>query len=685
MLIHRAPCACEQPGFRANYIKKVGPTRLHLVPEGKHLDGTSAMPDVPNIIQCTSKAYATGGEHSAYYLNESRSQRQFAKDRNLVVVSLPSVKGSRQSITVQLPTAILRNLDAYCQYVSAVRAEDDPLNKLMETCWNGLRDRFVVAALRARSFVDVTFTTPMIFFTHSNLVERPMIRTIMDCAETYLRELGTEGYRLKGTGREARIDASCTLAADTLAKSILIKLPQLRAGYDPWWKSQRKTIEPAFATATKADYWADVSAHLRAASPFMIETHLRNLDKDCSEISELKYAPKTSDFVESGFAHVDLAMSTISGAGVESCLGVAHAAMLKAFETDGGKRAKARQVVLKKRKRELGGNGSLEEEIDEQVEAWDATSFFKLDRELRWTIIKDVRRRYKDLIVEAGRARQEAHDSARVKRLKEKSDRHVQKHLDRCTKYAEFDRIAPCTTLAGLDALATDDAKAYAEALRNQIRVRTHVYFVPRKELPNIGDGHSPGEVQRLVSGLRGLVEKPLKKKPAPPLPYPVRPAHPAPTAGAAALDIEHVDKISAAITKLMALTSEGVIRAPRASAPGRPRAAPPRAASSPPPPTRKRRAPAGPRAPRNATAAQASLVGESFEEEDIEWKVLMVGWCSEMEEIVVWYYDVEMAKDAELSDDDMEEARKAGELLAPVEVSRLSEVKRWISDSKRG
>ena len=62
-----------------------------------------------------------------------------------------------------------------------------------------------------------------------------------------------------------------------------------------------------------------------------------------------------------------------------------------------------------------------------------------------------------------------------------------------------------------------------------------------------------------------------------------------------------------------------------------------------------------------------------------------MVGWCSEMEEIVVWYYDVEMAKDAELSDGEMEEALKAGELLAPVEVFRLSEVRRWISDSKRG
>ena len=55
------------------------------------------------------------------------------------------------------------------------------------------------------------------------------------------------------------------------------------------------------------------------------------------------------------------------------------------------------------------------------------------------------------------------------------------------------------------------------------------------------------------------------------------------------------------------------------------------------------------------------------------------------MEEIVVWYYDVEMAIDAELSEEEMEEARKAGELLAPVEVSGINEVRKWIREHNRG
>lgn len=40
------------------------------------------------------------------------------------VVALPVSSGSRQSVNVQLPTAILRNLQAYSEYVHAVRAEE---------------------------------------------------------------------------------------------------------------------------------------------------------------------------------------------------------------------------------------------------------------------------------------------------------------------------------------------------------------------------------------------------------------------------------------------------------------------------------------------------------------------------------------------------------------------------------
>jgi hypothetical protein len=91
--------------------------------------------------------------------------------------------GSRQSINVQLPTAILKNWTAYLAYVGDIRAEDSELNKLMTTVWNELRDWHVLSTLRARSFAGVVFTTPIVFFRHHRLVTLPVVRLIMDSAQ----------------------------------------------------------------------------------------------------------------------------------------------------------------------------------------------------------------------------------------------------------------------------------------------------------------------------------------------------------------------------------------------------------------------------------------------------------------------------------------------------------------------
>jgi hypothetical protein len=107
---------------------------------------------------------------------------------NLALVKLPATKGSLQSINVQLPTAIFKNLPAYLAYVGGIRADDSELNKLITAVWGGLLDRHVVAALRARSFVDVVFTTPMAFFTHHRLLTRRMVRTIMNAARAFIEE-----------------------------------------------------------------------------------------------------------------------------------------------------------------------------------------------------------------------------------------------------------------------------------------------------------------------------------------------------------------------------------------------------------------------------------------------------------------------------------------------------------------
>jgi hypothetical protein len=72
--------------------------------------------------------------------------------------------------------------------VDSIRAENSELNNLITAVWGGLRDRHMVSALPARSFVIVVFTTPMVFFTRHRLVARPIVRTTTDAAQTFIEE-----------------------------------------------------------------------------------------------------------------------------------------------------------------------------------------------------------------------------------------------------------------------------------------------------------------------------------------------------------------------------------------------------------------------------------------------------------------------------------------------------------------
>ena len=64
---------------------------------------------------------------------------------------------------------MLRYEPTYLKYLSETRVELDP-NQLVDGVWDGLRDRYVLGAFRARSFVDAALTSPLIFFTHSDQV-----------------------------------------------------------------------------------------------------------------------------------------------------------------------------------------------------------------------------------------------------------------------------------------------------------------------------------------------------------------------------------------------------------------------------------------------------------------------------------------------------------------------------------
>ena len=124
----------------------------NLADDGPHMAGFGQGP------AATSRPAAAKGKNRATSVPAASVATAMDLGYEEVVV-LPVSRGSRQSVNVELPTAILRNLlEAYLEYVHAVRAEDSqpaedsPLNQLITTAWGGLRDTDLVAALRARSF-----------------------------------------------------------------------------------------------------------------------------------------------------------------------------------------------------------------------------------------------------------------------------------------------------------------------------------------------------------------------------------------------------------------------------------------------------------------------------------------------------------------------------------------------------
>ena len=139
-----------------------------------------------------------------------------------------------------------------------------------------------------------------------------------------------------------------------------------------------------------------------------------------------------------------------------------------------------------------------------------------------------------------------------------------------------------------------------------------------------------------------------------------------------------HLAAISAALVGIVELMAEGyVFNAPRR------RAAAARASTAKAPKALK--APTGPKAKRarEPTPAQAALEGQEFEEDGVDWKVLAVVWDATAEEVVVWYYDVGMAAEGELTEDDLDLARTEGFDLGPLECSSVKEVKFWINAAR--
>ena len=438
-------------------------------------------------------------------------------------------------------------------------------------------------------------------------------------------------------------------------------------------------LKSAYDIATDKSFWPLTSAHLAAATPFMLATHARNLDEDCRDIPVLEHAAKTTDPVESTFATYDYVLRLHAGHGATA--GVAQSIRMHAMDTPGALNKKAEDKVKNKRKRGVGTTATEAENVAEQIEKWRTTSFFALSREERWAIIKSVRKQYSANAKEELLQLQKM-DEAKAARQKKAKEDNINKHRNQALKFLEFSAVSVITSLAQLDALVAAHAgspEELAEALRVQIRVRKHVYRVPMNNLPPITakPGHSAEEeAERLRIAFVELVGVTLPSKQHTPTPFPLRGAIAAPSADAVKLELEHIKKVSNAWGELIeVLDGNAVFKAKASKAK---RAVAPRAA----PPKGKKARAQKPKAAKTPSPSDRSVEGAEFEEDGIDWKVLTVRWCGSTESVVVWYYDVVEAAAGGIDEENMIDAIDNGESHDCLEYSSVSEIKRWIECS---
>ena len=72
-----------------------------------------------------------------------------------------------------------------------------------------------------------------------------------------------------------------------------------------------------------------------------------------------------------------------------------------------------------------------------------------------------------------------------------------------------------------------------------------------------------------------------------------------------------------------------------------------------------------------------------AFEEDGVDWKALTVEWDTNLEEVVVWYCDVDMAADGDLDEEEMDLARTEGPDLPPLGCSSAAKVQSSIKESR--
>ena len=212
-----------------------------------------------------------------------------------------------------------------------------------------------------------------------------------------------------------------------------------------------------------------------------------------------------------------------------------------------------------------------------------------------------------------------------------------------------------------------------------------HVYErLSEQQLPRLGSGSSDAEIARLEEAVREMIAQPLPRKLDPPSPD-FRPTPLAPTKEAEVAHKAHLKELLKAYHDFMELTKHGIFRLPPVGGAQLAEDAQGTLSSSSSHATASR---LRKKAPRKVTCEERKLVGQVFQDDGIDWKVLDVEWSDEVDppQVMVFYYDVDAAMaEGTLESDLLEALDEDGDEgnMEHIEWSKVSEVQAWLRASK--
>lgn len=200
-------------------------------------------------------------------------------------------------------------------------------------------------------------------------------------------------------------------------------------------------------------------------------------------------------------------------------------------------------------------------------------------------------------------------------------------------------------------------------------------------DTPAIGGGSGDGELTRLEAEVGALVNKTLPPR----LPQPNPNFRPydasSATEGAQQNYMKSVKDIVEAWRLLIELTEKGIFRLPVEEKEDEESGSSSSSSSSSSKPRGKRKV-----KPRRPKKKERAVVGQSFEEDGTNWKVLDVEWSDAVDEVVVYYYDVDLVNAEGILESDLMEALEESSdhsNIEHIEYSSVKEVTEWLKESK--